>query len=604
MSGDTWISLNLSNEIREILLGENDEIIHQIATLTETGENENTIKEKLQTKRKYALYSALGGDKEEHKVLNKLLHDFTAVFFVNSDELESGKENIWLEILQVLQGICLWLIKFGGLLISLVSREFDKRTRSDCVGEFFALGINNSEVSAFCQNVFPVVDSIQRYYFEMVLQHIPAVSEDAYKSLGFALQNRYDPKRIADLLEETVFNFNSLAGVIRLAEVIRPFAVHEGKQQTISFVVGRPYLRKDKLEVISKFCDGNIISWRIPGNDTQRPTENEALHIARARIMGSSQILQDPGVALFVDCNYDEPTCNHVVRAAPRGVIGRNASILNTMANVKDAFIVKIIGQKKIEIFYKGDKILVWSHINVTWEKETTWDANSLNTFISKKLKIKEENKNAVRILAKTVYQISQKQGEGSSFIIYKDNHIDKDALCPPMTIPFPELGEGEITDSKKLLNVAIEDGGTLIELTSNKFYGRRQWLPHRINKPPFWHENFSIPEDAWNSIIEEVWNDDVEDNVKCIAINDSPPKLYSICRYKYFKKTENGLPRYLKNKFYWEEWYKILSWGTRHISSMGMSACLWDKAVAVVVSADSAITVFYQGIETKSLNG
>ena len=40
------------------------------------------------------------------------------------------------------------------------------------------------------------------------------------------------------------------------------------------------------------------------------------------------------------------------------------------------------------------------------------------------------------------------------------------------------------------------------------------------------------------------------------------------------------------------------------NISSMGMSACLWDKAVAVVVSADSAITVFYQGIETKSLNG
>lgn len=619
---DTCISLNLSNEICNILLGNDHEITDDIITVDD--ENKNLIKTKLLRKRNYALHSAIDGGKEEYKNLNELLQNLTAVFFKNLDVHESERENIWLEILQVLQGICLWLKKFDTPLIALVSRESSFTSDSDCVGEFFILGKNNSAVSTFCEKVFPLVDNIQRYYFKTVLSHIPPVSKDTYNSLEFALQNRYDREKITNLLENTVFNFNSLAGVIRLSEVIRPFAVHEGKQRTIFFVVGYPFLLKDKLKPISEFSKDNInidddirdkIKWEIPGDELKRPTENEALHRARARIMGSSQILQNPGVALFVDCNEDKPSCSYIVKPAPRGTIGFNTNIVDVMASVTTAFIVKIIGQKKIEIFHKGRKILVWSHINATWEEESTWDKDSLKNFISEKLSVNSVNNDAVKIIAETAYQISQTSGQGASFVISKENVSKENLLYPEMTNTFPELGEGKIKESKILSDIAIEDGGTLIDLKSNNFYGRRQWLPHK-NGIPFWYKTFTIPKEEWKwakllkRSEKQLSLDDVKQKDKNPTIytytelvdNQPPKKLYmEICKFKYlYLQKENY---YIVNPWYWDAWYKVLTWGTRHMASMGMSACFWDRAVVIVVSTDSTITVFYEGIEQRPSN-
>lgn len=598
------ISLNISQETIDILINSIDyDVIKNIMELT--NEKKSEISKFLEEKRDYAFLSA--GKCGSNKSISQLLKRFTDIFNFNNVIRESDKD-IFIEILKALQGICIFLKYFEGSLVCLLSREEHEDSEYSCVGEFFILGIKSNgvnEVREFCKCNFIIVDAIQRYYFRKVLHQFKSNPEE-YKSLECSLQSPSIAKIITEPIKNKVFNFDSLAGVIRLAEIIRPSAVHEGKPQNFTFIVGFPYILEDRLEKISNFSN-EPIEWFTPKKrlkvelEDEELIENEELHWARARIIGNSQIFQEKDVALFVDCIKNKPLCNYIVRPHPHGLSYYKSNIIEIMSEVDDAFIVRILGQKKIEIFHKGKKILVWSHVNVIWEKESTWDIKSLNKFICDKLKVKDDFKKVVNTLAKVIYQISQKQGLGASFVIYEDIPNNLETQCPRMTIPFPELGEGKIAENENvLMDAAIQDGGTLINLTSNKFSARRQWLPHTDRGTPFWHENFPIPDSSWDSDIKnnKEWQDSSRHAKHIDVMGDNSKLLYTMCRHPYLKKQENGLERWLNNPFRWDGWYKILSWGTRHMTSLGMSACLWDKAVVVVVSADSTITVFYQGIE------
>lgn len=603
------LNLHISQELSDILINNNDlRIIDAVQNLT----NENKIKDSLRDRRKYAFYWAKCGLDNKNDIAI-LLKKFAKIFY----GIEDGgfeKEEIFLEILQVLQGICIFLKYFKGSLICLLSREGDTGSEYSCVGEFFILGFDDIKESYdFCKEKFQTIDLAYRYYFRFVLKSIKD-ENNKYESLEHVLRRSHVTTIIKAInpLKSKIYNFDSLAGVIRLAERIRPSAVHEGKQQYFTFIVGFPYLLKDKLEKISNFTNkgdpesklvltsNSSIEWITPHKEKEL-VENEFLHFAKSRITGNSQFFQEKDVALFVDCLEKNPLCNCIVKPHPHGLSYYKSNIIEIMSEVDDAVIIRILGQKKIEIFHKGLKILVWSHVNVMWDQESTWDINSLSRFVCDKLKINEDRKKIVTTLAKVVYQISQTQGLGASFVIYQEEPENMDELCPRMTIPFPDLGEGRITDNEKVLkDAAIQDGGTIINLATDTFSARRQWSLPTPKGIPFWHKNFPIPEKSWNDdIINKKWNDSLENEARCINVMDDDSKLlYTMCRYQYLKKEEKDSVKYLINPFPWDGWYKILSWGTRHMSSLGMSASLWDKAVVVVVSADSTITVLYQGIE------
>lgn len=111
-----WLDFRLSEEICKILIGsDSNSIISRINNLN--NKEEHGIKQKLEDKRRYALYSVKEGDKEDYKNLKNLLDDLSSCFS-NSKNLSDSTR---LEILQVLQGVCLFLKKFNSLLIALVT---------------------------------------------------------------------------------------------------------------------------------------------------------------------------------------------------------------------------------------------------------------------------------------------------------------------------------------------------------------------------------------------------------------------------------------------------------------------------------------------------
>lgn len=615
------ISLSIPKEVSINLINTDFEIIESIQNLNDTDENEiKKIKDFLGEKRKYILTCAQYGPKDSNfnKNINTLLKKFVDLFYGESlnNKSKTELESVFLEVLQVLQGICIFIEKFKGSMISLISKEEDNISGYSCIGQFFILGIKRlKDIMEFCKKTFPIIDTTQRYYFNMVLtlklEKFQANLEK-YESLEFVLKNEDEAKKIVGRLGKKFYNFDSLAGVIRLAEVIRPFAVHEKKPQNFTFLIGYPYIRKDKLEVISDFDskDGEPIEWFTPKKEKiGMIKENEALHMSKSRIIGNSLILQEKDVALFVDCKKEKPTCNCIVKPDQRvkPSLLHKATLIDVMKENDDVFIVKVVGKDRIEIFHKGEKVLVWSHIFATWEKESNWDPVSLKDSIKEKLYKNIETKDPIiseslEIVSETIYQISQTPGEGASFVIINKPPVPG-LPHPEMTVTFPKLGKGKILDTKNLRNVAIADGGTLIDLSSGAFYGRRQWLPHIENGPPFWYKTFTIKRETWNKIFSEKnWlssskTDSKETPTVCQVEKDCPALLYHICRFEFL---ENKEALFIDNPWYWPEWYKILSWGTRHMSSLGMSACFWNEAVVVVVSADSTITVFYEGVEQR----
>lgn len=593
------VSLRLDKNILDMLTISDDfDIIEKISTL----ENEGEIEKFLSGRRKFAFHYAISGPSgKEFKLFLKK----TVCILYGTDIQELNEEDIYIEILQILQGICIFSNYFTGSIFALLTREADYDSKYSCVGEFFVLGIEDlSEIQKFLIEKFPIVDLAQRYFFKKVLHGLSSNNKE-YDALAVALQNKNEANNIKERLAKKVFNFDALAGVLQLAEKIRPFSIHEGKQQDFTFVVAYPYLRKDRLEIISDIrCEP--IRWNVTESEEDSSISimqaNEAFFKARAQILGNSQILQEKGTALFVNCSESVPTCDCVVMPHPHGLLRDREELTDILSDVEDSFVVKILGQKRIELFHKGEKILVWSHVNAAWEKENSWDTVSLRNVMFEKLKT---TNGSIDILAKTIYQISQIQGDGASFVICDEKtEAQRDNLWPAMTISFPDLGEGELTNNKKLFNVAIEDGGTLIKLKENKFYGRRQWLPHGEKQPPFWHENFPISDDAWKEFQDSLKGWSSKDNhltafdLSCVK---QPPKLYELCKSEFVKMRNNGSEQYTKNPLHWDGWYKKYSWGTRHLSSMGMSASLWDNAIVIVVSADNTITIFFKGIELNS---
>lgn len=623
---DDWLKLKISPDIKNILLG-TDDYSDQILDLRKDKTEIERLKNKLEEHRNRALYCALCGYNEVDEDLRTLLSDFSELIFnfkeseeINYNEEDTSnikikKREIWLEILQVLQGICIFLIYFDKSLFVLLSKQIEIKSRSSCIGEFFIFS-NDCESDSFqnfIKRVFPIVDNIQRYYFDRVLKKIPKRNKEAIISLGYALQSPRFAENIATGVGDKVFNFDSLAGVIRLSQVISPSAIHEGKPLNISFIVGYPSLIKQKVSSICEFKneeeeESKVIDWHVPSQENGSD-ENAALHEAMSRIIGNCLLLQKDNIALFVDCNEKKPTIHNIVEPlkliAP-GVYNSKSNLIEITSDVDEAFLVKIMGQKKIEIFYRGKKILVYGH-NATWEEETSWDNDSILDFLCQSLSVDKDNK-AVKTISETAYSISQTKGEGASFVILKNDLANKDIMAPSMTIPFPNLGKGDINEVN-LRAVAIEDGGVLIDVSGNKFYGRRQWLPYQENGTgiPFWYNSFTIPSDEWEW--DKITNksklkypnageltviDTSTTNNDLLVFVKTPPRLYDICKYEYIINDNKTI----KNPWYWDSWYKILSWGTRHLSSMGMSACLWDKTVVIVISADSTIAVFYEGIE------
>lgn len=593
------IKIGISQRISDLLIGKTQGLVDSISDINEKSDSEkiNKILKELENRCTCALKHPHIHPEELCSELSRLIEKIREKF-----ELPNAEETR-LEILKVIQGVCLFLKKTGGIMVVSVVMARNTSASCNCVGEFILFWDKNksTEANTFNESFLSRVNDLNKDYFDCVL----IVADTAFESpepYSSPLAHALKPpiaKNIMTLLNNVPFNFDSLAGAIRLAAIIRPYAIHEGKQRTIQFVVGNPSLIGDRFKMKSDFKE-DIIVWDCIGKDNSE--DNSKMLKAKARIMGNSSILQPDNIALFIDCTQDVPTCNSIIEMKPRPSLS-NDSMSTFLSDVADAFLVKIRGQRKIEVFHGGKKLIVWSDLSAAWQEEGAWGKQSLMANICRCLKIAEDasqQRQAVEHISAIAYEISN-TGEGSSFIIYNGNPLKDDVkitdLCLEMTKSFPDFSDGQIKDKKIIKDVALEDGGVLINLSDNKFYGRRQWAPRNQDNTPFNKDTFTIKEADLVDLLKWSENGDISDKYD---ISDAEKiLLYEMCERKYLiKECSDSDLKFAPNPLCWKESYKTLSWGTRHLNCMGMSAYLWDNAIVLTVSADGAITVFFKGVE------
>jgi hypothetical protein len=329
---------------------------------------------------------------------------------------------------------------------------------------------------------------------------------------------------------------------------------------------------------------------------------------------------------LFVDVGAgdEKAICSHLVEMlpSPGGAYAKGDVQAFTTEN-RQLFVVRILGRRRVEIWCKGKKVLVWDDAIASWSKEETWDSASLSDTILACLGLgtMADNDRLTRLagtIGQAAMRISQTRGQGASFVIQhsglgpNNQHPNpgsefrqmKNSRAVPMTLPFPKRGEGLLDQGAEALqDVAIQDGGTQIDIESGWFCGRMQWLPVCPKGHPFSYRHAVLPRQAYEAIrlapevnapqpLELVGWHEGED-----AKGD---RLEALWKARHVKL--DGITRL--NYLYWPEWYHVLHWGTRHMNSLGMSVSLWEKAVVITMSSDGYITVFHRGREIRPGQG
>lgn len=396
-----------------------------------------------------------------------------------------------------------------------------------------------------------------------------------------------------------------LAAVLRLAEAVRPAAIHEGKPIEVAFCVGTIYHLKryfsdtqSLLSGITRFprcrlADGVAdLAWlpvRIDqavrvlqpelyqGEMKQSDTDHyarmitECQELCKARIKGNHGILCRKGNVLFVDYLRDWPQITHVGTIAKRlGDLG-SPSLRELTARDPDMCIVRVVGRSRMELLHRGRVVISWADNNAAWVIPPQWTVENLSKYLERAFG--EAHAPQIGQLAEFCIRLSDTPRSGAAILVANRRIRKKysadmtDTVRGSSDMPLQDL----LSDFDEFRDRVTQDGGTVVTLSGGEpaVRTRQHFMPYE-GAAPWCYRTSPVGSrfDRW----AEAWakeGDDLE----------------------------------------WPGWYEVLHWGTRHLSCLGMSASLRGQkanfegelmnlpnSVAICVSDDGPIHLFEHG--------
>lgn len=313
-------------------------------------------------------------------------------------------------------------------------------------------------------------------------------------------------------------------------------ALREGKPRRFSFILGSPEWLIADLAVVH-----DLLSKNHPYCIEDYPNDRVSYERTLSLLRGNSTFLQDEHLALFVPYPCRPLEISHIVRI-PIPIDGRRTLFEEFTRGKKAVLVVNTYGNGQGELIHKGEVKGVLSYQR-EWIKIEKY-ADFLKNLGGLLAQLGSRAKILLNCLEPAIRRISEDPGTGAIFAIVKQDRVE-DLLADSQELtsvigsvegrPLSQL------DGNLVYELARDDGATIVCAESHKVWGRRH-LP-----------SFPIREN-----LEEDW--------KAAGI------------------------------MYWPKWFRVLRWGTRHRTALGLSRHLGESGLVIVVSADGPVNVFSNG--------
>jgi hypothetical protein len=438
------------------------------------------------------------------------------------------------------------------------------------------------------------------------------VSNSKDKELGFVLTDFEVSEAVKKALEGTLINVSHLAATLRLAEVFRPEAVHEQSPINLTLCLGTPHhfdrffladysnipavpgegSEQQGMALAEPTMEQSFLAWLpvdpseakmlLPREMTPERTRElivDNLNVCKARIKGNHGNLAGRNSVLFIDMLQPFPCITHVGKLAPEPYTNRDLSIRDASKQDRNMCFIRVSGRSRVELIHDGKTVASWVDARASWVVPPQWDSASLSRYLQ--CVFTSEYREYFDFIAECAIRIAD-TGHGATFVFTDapmENEDKKIGLNNFLGQMSSQLGVDSETwllsmlgKHQVLIDAVTQDGGTVFQLTKRndshdvQITQRQQFLPWRKESP------FQI----WKCGLKEMW-----------------------CK--------RGSP------LYWREWYDVLHWGTRHLSTLGMAACLCGQTipakdpkksdkqkpdvVGICISADGPIHVFDRGV-------
>ncbi len=445
--------------------------------------------------------------------------------------------------------------------------------------------------------------------------------DNGQDSTGLDLVLQDDELRISvqDSIAHTMIDPSVLAASLRLAEVFRPEAVHEGRPLELILCLGTPYHMERYFEVQTRlhtvtelialphprigdqaWLEWLPLRWEVawrhkrtdsppdPGDSGALTTRKEDiskvssqitdhLYVCRARIKGNAGTLMGGGRVLFVNYLEQRPAIGHVVLPAAHPATGRRPVLRDLTDFDSDMCFVRVVGRDRVEFIHRGKVVACWVDAKSGWGRPPQWTASGLSDFLRENFGSAGDFKDGFDALGESILLLSDKPGVGAAFVISTSSFKEFQGYTADMTDYIGDTDRRKTTmadySQDEFIEGVSQDGGTMINLSAGavqplerlEIHFRQQFLPWHKNCP-FHYRTARIDPDVHTSqLVAALWSE------------------------------EGG-------QLAWREWYDVLHWGTRHLSTLGMSACLRGQdgrpdVVTICVSQDGPIHVFQRGV-------
>ena len=413
--------------------------------------------------------------------------------------------------------------------------------------------------------------------------------------------------------------WNAIVATIRFANVYRPIAVHEGTEQQLSFIIGLDHELRTYLSREIELEDQELV---LPGPSAKLAPIPDAIIDARSELKAFSNVLSQPDYAVFVDLDsrgsdhgtgeleYSVPA---VFRFTSDNYKYPDARSFMDINREESMAIVKIHGRTRIDLIYKGEPVASWNDHTASWgvgqywsEKELVEEVCSLVCARHRTCQIRRaasscsaavcERSSALRTLTAAVLRICRTPQEGAAVVVCCDKGFDLETGRYGRTglrNRLVNMAAGNVyalnclkdvkqkTDEDLLIHMLTLDGGSVLNMTSGKFWCRRKFIGP---------ESFRLDEQFRLS---------------------GEPKIKVALKGLWTDRTDEQ-----KGDLYWADWSRFKEWGTRHQSSLSLSACRLFRSdgtanvrsspagyrtsavrfVVLVASADGSLTLMHNG--------
>ena len=331
-----------------------------------------------------------------------------------------------------------------------------------------------------------------------------------------------------------------LASYLVFSERVSEVAVHEGKKLHFDVLVADGLFASEMLARASKLSSVGGGTWRVADMPQAGPRKgslvaNEELI---SRLIGNYSFMQQRGVVLY---GTREAKLLYLARLLESGLDPEK------LTQTGKCYLLRVRSNGDTCVFFKGELVL--------WRRNGEYIVPTMygEAYISKlKDKLQEWFPQpatgpgvAYRVLARAVWELSNKRESGACFVLARRESrafcVNRSTYEMSEVFPYAEglplVQEGS---AERLKQLAVQDGAILVDVATGKVFGRRQLLPPK---------RFD-----WRGLRKQ-WTGGDEGKA-------------------------------------WEQWYKVLRWGTRHHSALAFSSAAGPNAVVITVSRDGDIHV------------